>query len=412
MHILLIHQFFLEDNEGGGTRWNDISRIWTEAGHQVTVIAGMGNYMTHNSGQYQGRNFVKKQNSADVDIIRCRTSSRYNESYAGRMLSYFLFVFTGTWAGLFLAREKYDLIVVSSPPLSVGIIGMILSWWKRIPYLFEVRDLWPESAIETGVLKNKFLILSAFWLEKISYANAKLICVLTPAFEKIMATRKHVQPGKIIYCPNAADFELADQVSANLDVATFRKHNDLDKRFVIVYVGAHGTANHLIQIVKAAELLRNTNAFFLLIGDGMEKNWLINESVKRNLANVRFLDLMEKSAAFQYILAADMGASVLQKAETFKTVYSNKTFDYLSCKKPVLMAINGISKTLIEDAKAGVYVEQESPTDFADKVRCYINNPDLLREQGENGYIYAKKYFNRERLARNYLDKICGFFES
>ncbi len=410
MHVLLVHQFFLEDNEGGGTRWNDMSRIWTEAGHQVTVIAGMENYMTHKSTKYYDRNFVKKRSSTGVKVIRCRTSSQYNESYAGRMWSYFLFIFTGTWAGLFLAREKYDLIVVTSPPLSVGIIGLILSWWKRIPYLFEVRDLWPESAIETGVLKNKFLILSAFWLEKISYVNADLICVLTPAFENILVARKNVAPEKIIYCPNAADFELADQVSANLDVATFRKQNDLEKRFIVVYVGAHGTANHLIQIVDAAELLKDTNAFFLLIGDGMQKNWLIKESVQRNLTNIRFLDLMEKSLAFQYILAADLGASVLQKAETFKTVYSNKTFDYLSCKKPVLMAIDGISKTLIEDANAGMYVEQESAADFADKVRRYINNPDLLHEQGENGYIYAKKYFNRELLARDYLDRICDFF--
>lgn len=403
MHILIIHQFFLEDADGGGSRWNEMSRIWVREGHNVTVIAGTAHYM-HSDNDDRKREFITKKTNCDhVEVIRCRVSGKYNSNFAGRIRAYFSFTFSSIWAGIFHARKKYDLIMVTSPPLFVGITAVVLSRLKCVPFVFEIRDLWPESAIDTGVLNNKFLIRIAFRFEQYLYKKAAVINVLTPAFRETLIKLKKVNPEKIIYIPNAADFRISEQVAATFDRAAFRREQGFENRFVIIYVGAHGVANQLIQIIETAEILKDTNAFFLLIGDGMQKKMLVKEARKRNLANVRFMDTIPKKDVFRYILASDLGASVLKKAETFKTIYSNKTFDYFACRKPVLMAIDGISRALVEHADAGVFVEPENPKDFAEKIREYMNDPQRIREQGENGYRYAKTHFDRNVLAIQYL---------
>ena len=132
----------------------------------------------------------------------------------------------------------------------------------------------------------------------------------------------------------------------------------------------------------------------------------MSDAKNRGLTNVRFIDSVPKKEVFKYILASDMGASVLKKVDTFKTVYSNKTFDYMSCRKPILMAIDGVSRKLVEDAGAGVYVEPENAQDFAKKIRDYIQNPTLLKTQGNSGYDYAKNNFDRNILANKYLQFI------
>ncbi|GLU50906.1 glycosyltransferase family 4 protein [Dyadobacter frigoris] len=407
MRILLIHQFFLEDNEGGGSRWNEMSRIWTEAGHEVTVLAGMTHYMGNVKSNYDGKYFHISKNRDFVKVIRCHVSSG-DKGFLSRIWSFLSFVFSGIFAGIFLAKEKYDMIIVTSPPLFVGLIAIFLSWWKNIPFVFEVRDLWPESAIDTGVLKNKYLIHFSFCFEKLIYRKAKRICVLTPAFQEILIREKHINADKIICIPNGADFIFSDKLLTSFDSHSFRKVHNLEDKFVITYVGAHGISNHLIQVLETAELLLDTKVIFLLIGNGAEKEDLIKESNHRKLTNVRSIGSVSKSEVFNYILASDIGLSVLKKTGIFKTIYSNKTFDYLSCKKPVLMAIDGISRQLIEEADAGLFVEPENPKDFAQKIRFYLNNPDIAKRQGENGYTFVKNHFDREVLAKVYLNYIRG----
>ena len=411
MRILLIHQFFLEDDEGGGSRWNEMGRVWTEAGHEVTVLAGMVHYMGGKTQQQAGKRrfspyFQQNINRSGVRVIRCHVSKSYHTNFLGRLWAYFSFTFSSIWAGIRLAKGRYDVIVVTSPPLFVGITALVLSKWKRTPFVFEVRDLWPESAIDTGVLTNKTIIKFAYRFEKLVYKRAKLINVLTPAFREVLINKKKIPPEKIIFIPNAADFALSEEVSGNFDAEAFRRQHYLADRFVITYVGAHGVANHLAQVLDTAELLRDTKVLFLLIGDGMQKKDLMVEAQRRGLTNVRFVDAVPKREVFRYILASEMGMSVLKKVDTFKTIYSNKTFDYFSCRKPVLMAIDGVSRQLVETAEAGIFVEPENPADFAAKVRFYSDKPALLKQQGENGYRYAREHFDREKLALQFLIKV------
>lgn len=406
MKILLLHQYFLEEDDPGGSRWNEMTKTWTAQGHEVTVIAGM----MHANGlekraEYKGKYFVEKKQGA-VSVHRTHVSESYNNGFLGRLWGYFSFMFSSLWAGLFKVKGKYDVVIVTSPPLFVGISGYLISLFKRIPMVFEIRDLWPESAIDTGVLTNKWVIKMAYAVEKFIYKKAKLINVLTPAFYNTLRDKKQISESKLIMIPNAADFSLSEEIVSSFDRTEFRKQHDLDGHFVITYVGAHGVANHLEQVLEAGKALEDTNVLFLLIGQGMEKARLMKLAEKMAVKNVRFIDSVPKKEVFKYILASEMGASVLKRVDTFKTVYSNKTFDYFSCKKPILMAIDGVSRDLVEAAKAGTYVEPENTSEYNRIIREYLNNPQRLDEEGESGYQYAKQNFDREVLANKYLDKI------
>ena len=414
MRILLIHQYFLEKGDGGGSRFNEMTQVWAKQGHEVTVLAGMVHYTTGKKAvQYKGKFTYKDLQFYDnVDVIRSHVSESYNVSFLGRLWAYFSFVFSSIYAGLFKAKGKYDVIVVTSPPLFVGITAYVLSKFKRTPFVFEIRDLWPESAIDTGVLKNGMIIKFAYWFEKFIYKRAKLINVLTPAFRDKLIQDKKVPAEKVIFIPNAADFSLAEKVQEEFEAEAFKKELGLQDKFVITYVGAHGVANHLIQLIEAAEKLTDTNIVFQLIGAGMRKEALIEEAKKRNLSNVIFRDPVSKQEVFKYILASDAGASVLKKVDTFKTIYSNKTFDYMSCKRPILLAIDGVSRQLVNDAKCGVYVEPENIDDIVRGCKELANKTVAeINQMGESGYVYAKAHFDRDKLAKEYTNKIQGILK-
>ena len=383
-----------------------MTRVWTEMGHTVTVLGGM----MHANGkekkeEYKGKHFVKKQ-QGNVTVWRCHVSEAYNKHFVGRLWGYFSFMFSSCYAGLFKAKGKFDVVIVTSPPLFVGGSGYLISRLRGMPFVFEVRDLWPESAIDTGVLTNKLVIRLAYWVEGFIYRTAKLINVLTPAFYKTLRDKKGIAEKKLIQISNAADFSLSENLLRTFDAAAFRKEHDLEGKFVITYVGAHGVANHLEQVLDAGEALKDTDVLFLLIGQGMEKVRLMKMAAERKITNVRFLDSVPKAEVFRYILASEMGASVLKKVDTFKTVYSNKTFDYMSCKKPILMAIDGVSRELLEDAGAGSYVEPENISEYNRIIRTYLADPERLKREGESGYRYAKENFDREVLAKKYIGYI------
>ena len=407
MRILLIHQYFLEKNGAGGTRFNEMTKTWHMKGHEITVLGGMVDVAgSKKLPQYKGKMFARVDHDG-VEVIRCHVSEAYNVNFLGRLWGYFSFVFSSIWAGIFKAKGKYDVILVTSPPLFLGISAYFLSILKRTPYVFEVRDLWPESAIDTGVVTNKWIIKFAYWFEKFVYNKAQLINVLTPAFRDKLINDKNVPSDKVIFIPNAADFGIANELYAEkFDSTAFKVENGWENNKIITYVGAHGVANHLIQVIDTAELIKDKHpqVLFLLIGAGMQKKMLKEEVQKRNLKNVIFKDQMPKKEVFKHIMASDFGASVLKKVDTFKTIYSNKTFDYMSCKKPILLAIDGVSRELVETAQCGVFIEPENAEDFVEKIEFILQKPNHeLETMGINGYDYAMEHFDRTELAKKYI---------
>lgn len=411
MKILLIHQYFLEKGDGGGSRFNEMTQVWANQGHDITVLAGMVHYSTGKMvDRYKGKFTYKDEHFYNkVDVLRCYVSESYNISFIGRLWAYFSFVFSSIYAGLFKIKGKYDIIVVTSPPLFLGITAYILSKLKNVPFVFEIRDLWPESAIDTGVLQNKMIIKLAYWFESFIYERAKLINVLTPAFSEKLISVKNVPREKVILIPNAADFSLAEKIQkdSSFDAIKFKKELGFENKFVITYVGAHGIANHLIQLIDVAEKLQETNVVFQLIGSGMRKEFLQNEVLKRNLNNVFFRESVPKSEVFKFILSSDVGTSVLKNVDTFKTIYSNKTFDYMSCKKPVLLLIDGVSRELVESAKCGIFAEPENISLIVDVIKDFKAYSSIkLQQMGINGYEYVKVNFDRATLAEKYINHI------
>lgn len=408
MHILLIHQYFLEKQDAGASRFNEMTKVWAAAGHKVTVVSGM----IHVNGRfkyprYKGKFFFKEDYEPNISVLRCHVSESYNINFLGRLWGYFSFVFSSILGCMFKIKGPFDLIIVTSPPLFVGITGLVISWLKRIPLVFEVRDLWPESAIDTGVLTNQTLIKLAYWFEAKMYQKARLINVLTPAFQQTLITKKGVPESKITMIPNAADFSLSDHLLPIVDKTGFRREAGWENRFVIVYVGAHGVANHLEQILQAADRMRDSNVLFVLIGQGMRKEALIQLTKEWKLEHwVRFIDPVNKEKVYEYIISADAGCSVLKKVDTFKTIYSNKTFDYMGCKTPILLLIDGVSRELVETARCGLYVEPENAADFEEKIRWMMAHPNEIREMGENGYAYAKEHMHRTVLGKKYLQEL------
>lgn len=410
MKILLIHQYFLEKDDPGGARFNEMTRFWAAQGHSVTVLCGMVNYVTGKiPARYKGVNFHASFYYPGVEVLRCRVSERYNANFIGRLWAYFSFVWFslhgifGPWR-----KRRFEVVIATSPPLFVGITAMVVSFIRRVPYVFEVRDLWPESAIDTGVLTNSLLIRLSYAFEKLSYRRAALINVLTPAFKEHLITRKHVSPEKIVAISNACDFSMADELVHSLDVRRFRAALGWEDRFVLIYVGAHGVANHLIQLIDMAAQLTHTNALVVLVGDGMTKPSLRDEVGRRSLTNVLFVDPLPKCEVMKYILAADVGISALKKVDTFKTIYSNKTFDYMACRKAVLLAIDGVSRQLVEEAACGVYAEPENVRELATAALQLMTQPAETVAMGQRGYAFARQHFDREVLANQYLNCLEG----
>jgi len=410
MHIMVVHQYYLGDQQIGGSRFNQFVKYWTDMGHKVTVIAGMLNSKTGKKyPEYQGKLFKKEEKSDLLTVIRAHVSQSYNKSFLGRLLGYFSFTFFSTLASI--SVKKPDVILVTSPPLSVGMTGVISSKIKGAPLVFEVRDLWPESAIDTGVLTNKYLIKFSYWLEKFSYKHAKKINVLTPAFEKKLVENKEIASEDIWMVPNGADLDIFQPKDKNNWV---RDKYNLQDKFVITYIGAHGLANNLITLINTAKKLKSyKDIVFMLIGGGMQKEMLKNKAEEYNLSNVIFVEPQPKKDIVDYCNAADMGTAVLQKNDTFKTVYPNKVFDYMSCARPVLLAIDGAARELVVDkAEAGIFVEPENPDDFARKILNIYQEKDTIEKMGQQGYEYVKDHFSRESLAEKYASKLIKLVKS
>lgn len=401
MHILVIHQYYLHKRGAGGSRWNQFAKYWSQKGHRITVIAGMLEIVTAKKfPEYKGKFIITERDEPNITVKRCHVSEAYNKNFIGRAWAYLSFTCSSIPAGLFVKRP--DVIICTSPPLTVGVTGVILSKLKRAPMIFEVRDLWPESAIDTGVLTNKWLIKFGYWLERFSYRHAAWINVLTPAFEEVLVSRKNVPRQKISMIPNAADLDIIKPGPPDNWV---RQKHSLSNKFVVTYIGAHGVANALMQLVEAAKILKNKDpdVQIMLVGDGMQKPMLVEEAKAYGLHNITFADPVPKSQIGDYINASDVCTAVLKKCDTFKTVYPNKVFDYMAAEKPIIIGIDGVARKLVEDAGVGIYTEPENPNAFAEAVEQIKAYLDKSKEFGTGGREFALKNFSREALSRKYL---------
>lgn len=403
MKITLFHQYFLGKNDPGGSRWNEFTSFFSKkVGFKTDVIAGNIHYATGKKilpNTWSNKEIVEE----NITLYRTWTYSKYNSNFIGRIIGYLSYTFSSLVKALFL--KKPDIYIVTSPSIFVGISAILVSKIKRIPFIFEVRDLWPESAVATGVLNNKFLLKILYILEYRLYKYSKKIVVLTPAFKDNIEKRFPEFIGKIEIITNGADFSIMEKEHKGIEL---RNRLGWKDKKIFTYLGAHGIANDLMQVVEAAKyFIHDKKIQFVLIGDGMQKNLLKEKANEYGLTNIEFIDSVPKHEVVDYINASDVCMAILKKTDTFKTVYPNKVFDYMSCKKPVFVTIDGITRDLIETSNCGLYAEPENLDEFKKVVDKFLNMSDEeLKNFGENGYKYVKKYFDREKLAMEYIEII------
>lgn len=405
MKILVVYQYFLDKDESGLSRFNKMLEYWEKEGHEITVIAGDVNYTTGTKKeQYKGKLFTKQQFSKNITLYRTYVSESYNKSILGRLWGYFSFTISSSLVSLFKVK-KHDVVIVSSPPLFVGITGILLKLFKRIPLVFEVRDIWPESAIELGLLNSKLLIKLSFLGEKLFYKSADKINVLTPAFKDFLVEKKGVSEEKIMYIPNGADFDVFYKQESTSKLETLKK--PFDGKFLISYFGSHSTANKLEQLLEVAKVcLQDKDIHFLLIGDGKEKANLLKKAKKDGLSNVTFLDQQPREIINDYCAISDVGVAILPKIDIFKTVYPSKVFDYLAAGKPVILGVDGVARELVEQHKCGIYVNPEDVIKFREQIIKLKNDKVLLKSMSNNGIKLMKNNFDREKLALKYIEQL------
>jgi len=403
MKIMLFHQYFLGKNDPGGSRWNEFTSFFSKKENfTINVIAGNIHYAT--GKQISPRLWSNKETVDDnITLYRTWTYAGYNSNFIGRVIGYLSYTFSSLIKSIIL--KKPNIIIITSPSIFVGISAIILSKIKGVPFILEVRDLWPESAVATGVLNNKVLLNILYWLEYKLYKLSKKIVVLTPAFKENIEMRFPELIGKIEIITNGADFSIMNSDTQRKEI---REQNKWNNKQVFAYFGAHGLANDLMQVVEVAREMRNdTNILFVLIGDGMQKKSLQNKAKEYKLNNLQFIDSVPKNEVVNYINAADICMAILKKTDTFKTVYPNKVFDYMSCNKPILVTIDGITKTLLERAECGLYSEPENLQAFVNSVQIFSKmSKEELSLLGKNGFKYVKDHFDREKLAERYIEII------
>ena len=272
----------------------------------------------------------------------------------------------------------------------------LLSRLRRVPFVFEVRDLWPDFAIEMGVLRNPLLIRMSRWLEVFLYRRADLIIVNSPGF--IPHLRRYAVPAeKIALVPNSVEVEMFNPADRGEEV---RRELKLDDKFIVLYAGAHGPANDLYTLLLAAKLLEEyDDIVFVLVGDGKERPKLMKQAEKLLLRNVLFVPAQPKVRMPAFLAAADVCVAILKNIPMFNTTYPNKVFDYMAAGRPTLLAIDGVIRQVIEDADGGIFVQPGNPEAIANGLLTLYKNPCLLRQQGMNTRSYVATHFNRSEQA-------------
>jgi glycosyltransferase involved in cell wall biosynthesis len=390
MHILLIHQAFAAIDEPGGTRHHEMARYLASQGHQITIIVSPVSYLTGLANEDQKKRWHISQDGK-ITILRTYTYSALHRSFVHRVFSFLSFMISSFLAGLRV--HKVDLVWGTSPPIFQGLTAWALARLKRVPFLFEVRDLWPAFAIGVGVLSNPLLIRASLWLERFLYRHADLVVVNSPGFIEHVQSRG---AKRVELVPNGADPRMFDPDDGGEE---FRRDHNLVGNFVAIYAGAHGMSNDLGVLLRAAELLQtNPNIIVILLGDGKEKPALQQMSSAINLNNVRFLPSVSKVGMSQVLAAADACIAILKPIPLYKTVFPNKVFDYMAAGRPVVLAIDGVIREVVEQAEAGIFVPPGDATKLSEAIKKLADDPQLARNFGANGRRCVEDNYDRAAL--------------
>jgi len=383
----------------------ELSRHWVRMGNEVTVLTGFPNHPTGVvPPEWRSRqNRLRYSEVVDgVQVKRTWLWALPNRKAHERIRNYASFALSAAFTGLTLPKQ--DVIIATSPQLLCALAGWWVAWSMRRPFVFEVRDLWPESLAAVGaggegsVLHQTLGAIAGFL-----YRRADRVVVVTPAFKDHLVEHWHVPVEKISVVENGVETDL---FRPDPKAEEIRKELHLEGRFLICYVGTMGMAHGLETLIAAAEEMQTVlpNATFLLIGEGAEKERIVELAAARGLTNIRFLSQQPRERIPAYVSAADLCLVMLKKTELFKTVVPTKLLEYMACARPVIVAVDGQSRLLVEEAHAGTFVPPEDSQALVRAI-CELERDRAKRdEMGASGREYIVAKLSREKTARDYVE--------
>ena len=392
MHILYLHQHFATPSGSTGTRSYEFARRWAQSGHQVTLITGY--YDIGGLDLAKGR----KQTVSGIKVVVVGTRYSNKQSFIRRIASFLSFSFFSILAGLRV--RNVDVIYATSTPLTVGIPAIILKWLKHIPFVFEVRDQWPEIPIELGIIKNRLLIHMLLCLERTIYKQSSSIVALSPGMaegiKKVMPCSKQIRV--VTNCCDTSIFK------PEVDGSEIRKKYNWANRLVLLHFGAMGRVNSLEFVLRAAQRLRdNPNIHFVLAGDGSQKRTLIEKVKSHNMKNVEILDAKPKAELTRLVAACDVSIVTIANCKILEQNSANKFFDSLSAGKPVLLNYSGWQRKILEENNAGFGCDLCSLEQFVEKIRFLETHKNQIAQMGLNSRRIATEQYDRDNIAASVL---------
>jgi colanic acid biosynthesis glycosyl transferase WcaI len=410
--ILYISQYFPPEMGAPAARVSELARHWVRAGHDVTVLTGFPNHpdgVVRPEYRKDFRRLVCRERVDGVKVVRTWLLPFPNRKAHERMLNYSSFCLSAAITGSFL--ERPDVVIATSPQLLVGLSG----WWaakvKGVPFVLEVRDLWPESLAAVGLgSANSFLHRGLGKIAGFLYRKAEHIVVVTPAFREHL-TRVWKVPGPEIsvvqngvetglFSPRNRDVELRQQIGA-------------EGKFVVSFIGTIGLAHGLETVIEAAERLGSMapDVMFMLLGAGADRERIVTLAAEKNLHNICFVDQQARERIPAYIAASDACLVMLRKSEVFETVIPTKMLEFMACARPVLLGVGGQAKEILEQSGGGVCVEPGNVDELCGAILQLRARPELCDALGRNGREYIVRNLSRERTAGEYLEVLRGLLE-
>ena len=404
MRILYLSQYFPPEVGATQTRAYEMARYLVSQGHQVTMIAEIPNHpMGIIPPEYRGK-WYERTLLDGIDVIRVWVKTSPVKTFRTRMAFYLSYMVNATLAGL-LARGPYDALYATSPPLFVGGAALALSWLRRIPLFFEVRDLWPESAVALGELNSPRAIALAEWLERTCYRRAEQIVVVTQGIYRRMLERGYPLE-KLTLILNGANTELF-QFQPEAGRAHRERLGLLDK-FVVMYAGIHGLAQGLEAVVEtAAKLAAQADVHFLFVGEGPVKQQIVTLAAERRLTNITFHPEVPREQMPAFLSAADVALVPLRRLDLFQGALPSKMFDAWACQCPTLVTIEGEARQALAEAGAGLFVEPENPEALAAAILQLKGDPAARRRMGLNGRRAAVDRYSRQAQARQLAEMLA-----
>jgi len=403
VRILFLSHYFPPEGNAPATRIHALCKRWVKAGHDVRVITGAPN--VPDGVVYPGyKNRLCQQEVIDgIRVVRVWTYLAANKGTARRTANYLSFMVSAALAGFFVG--KADVLLATSPQFFNGWAGVLLSKLRRLPFILEIRDIWPESIQAVGAIRQRRPLRFLESLERRMYAAADHIVTVGEGYCDQLVARGVPRP-KVSIITNGADLESYFPREPDWRI---RRQYGLEGRFVCAYVGTIGMAHGLDTVLKAASLLKSQghgNVQFLLVGDGASRGQLEESARLQGLSNVTFTGRQPKELIPSILAAADVCLVHLRKTPLFESVLPSKIFECAAMAKPIILGVRGQAAKMVADAGAGLCIEPEDAEQLAGTVQRLRDNPHLCATLGQAGYKWVTKQFNRDNLAEAYLQII------